>query len=395
MVPYRTIDLKLASLQIFRILQIAIMASAFSQYNAHKLYRITKRGEFVETRLTLPDEVLDVMAVQSSPILNLSKLSKRFHLFFFDVRPLGLNLLRRLLSHGALGELEAAEIIWRGCPDLLTWRGTIYHPNRIYIDDNDNPLKEPIDISFDQNPGRYKYVDRTFWQILIMNEEYEEAEEVGKLMSDEEKRKQFAEIFPHGEIKKYNFDLKEAKRLLQVVFDEVAKDQLIDGNDLSKMSKSTREAMLALYAYAKPKSEHDTGLVFDANFYIEALKLYDEKSDQFKKWDRYKFWCIKVEEWLAGCLGTGYLRPHAQGIGNELSRSGCILANGSSCFAFRRSSHSIRIGFYIGREEDTLTFLLAGRFVLARRSLVTKLMSSKNENRDRLYAAICQIQRQI
>lgn len=39
--------------------------------------------------------------------------------------------LRKLLNHAALGELENAEKIWKLFPDLLTCRGTIYHPNRI------------------------------------------------------------------------------------------------------------------------------------------------------------------------------------------------------------------------------------------------------------------------
>ena len=308
-----------------------------------------------------PDEIL-LQIAKSSPAavaLNLSKVSSHFSLFFGGNKP-SLNLLRQLLSHGALGELADAEGLWKLFPDLLTCRGTVYHPNRIYV-----AGQAPVDIPFDRNPGRYKYIHRTFYQILLMNSEFEEAEEVGKLMTQEEKQKQFDEVFPDKEIKKYNFDLEEAKKLLQAVFDADAKDEYLrierDADDNIKniiMSDSTRKALDKLYAYAKPKSEHEIGLVFDPEFYHEALNLYDEKCPQFKeKRDRSTFWNICVEEWLAGCLGTGFLRPHAQGIGNQSHhRGGCVLADGSSYFAFRRSSDSIS-GFhlFIARRGSGLT----------------------------------------
>ena len=127
---------------------------------------------------------------------------------------------RRVLFR-SLAELDAARPIWSEDPSLLTCYGTVYHPNRTYQDG-----QAPVDIPVYANPGRYKYVDRTFWQILMMNSEFEEAEEAGKLMTEEEKQKQFAEIFPDGKMVKYNSDLKEAKRLLQAVFKEAIKDPL-------------------------------------------------------------------------------------------------------------------------------------------------------------------------
>jgi hypothetical protein len=267
--------------------------------------------------------------------------------------------LRKLLSHGALGELDAAKILWIKDASLLTYYGTVYHPNRSYVDDNGNSLSPPIDIPFAQNPGGYKYKNCTYWKMLVMNSEFEEAEEAGKLMTPEEKQNQFNEAFPDGKIKKYNFDLEEAKKLLQAVFEAVAKDECLkierDKNYNIKniiMSDATREALYKLYAYAKPKSEHEIGLVFDPEFYHEALKLYDEKCGQFKqKVDRYTFWNICVEEWLAGCLGTRFRRPHSQGLGNPEARVGCVLADGSSYSAFRRPSDSIPgghlfVGYY-------------------------------------------------
>jgi hypothetical protein len=352
----------------------------------------------VESRIdylsALPGEILLKIA-DTSPTaarINLSRTSTRFPLFFFDEHKPALNLLRQLLDHGALGELEDAESLWKLFPDLLTCRGTIYHPNRIYV-----AGQAPVDIPFHQNPGRYKYIKYSFYKILLANSEFEEAEKVGHLMTQEEKQKQFYEVFPDGEIKKYNFDLEEAKRLLQTLFDAVAKDESLkierdeDGNIKNIiMSDSTREALYKLYVYAKPKSEHDIGLVFDPAFYHEALKLYDEKCGQFKqKWDRYPFWNICVEEWLAGCLGTGFLRPHSQGLGNPLTRRGCVLADGSSGFAFRRTADSLPgyhlfVGYY-GRERGRPW----ARRARGGGSTFSKLMSDKNESRDRLYAAIC------
>lgn len=390
----------------------------------------------METRLPFPDhdEVLDSMRYPSF-IINSSKYSSRSYKFFENDRSVMLQDLRKLLSHGALGELEKAEIIWKRFPNFLTCRGTIYHPNRTYV--------EGRDIPFSVNPGRYKYTNQTFYQILLSNSEFEEAEEAGKLMSQEEKQKQRDEVFPDGEIKYYystfhrilsvklepaiddikvgdlvalredaqltiywlqggkivnksfrqdsvpsiveklpkvgeeSTDIKlieeirsqysctsrieEAKKLLQAVFEAVTKDESLNiERDKNYnimniiMDDATRDTLDKLYRYAKPKSEHDIGLVFDPDFYYEALNLYDKKRNNFnQKWDRYTFWNVCVEEWLAGCLGTGYLRPHAQGLGNPLSRAGCVLADGSSYFAFRRQDssfpgHHCFIGYYGG-----------------------------------------------
>lgn len=295
----------------------------------------------------MPPEVLLTMGTLSgaSGFYNLVRTSKQMSsLCFFKDYQEALEPLKQLLSHGALGELEAAEKIWREYPDLLTCRGTISHLNRCCIDAQGQPLKTPIDIPFDQNPGRYKYVNRTFWQILIMNGEYEEAEEAGKLMTDEEKKKQWAEIFPDGKMIKYDWDPEKAKELLREVFDAIAADDTIRWNKQTKsfeMSEATRQKLHALYQYARPKSEHETGLVFPADFYLEALTMYDNESDKtFKnKWDKYSLWSVRVEEWLAVCLGTGFLRGHSQGIGNKSHRKGCVLADGSSYF--RRPSDSI------------------------------------------------------
>lgn len=293
--------------------------------------------------------------------------AKRFHSLFSVEREMKLDLLRQLLSHGALGELEAAEKIWKKYPDLLTWRGTIYHPNQSYTLRGKDFRVTPIRL--DQSPGRPGYENRTYWQTLIMNEEFKEAEAVGKYMSDEEREKQFAEIFPDGKIVKYGWDLEHAKKLLNAAFNAITKDITIsydtdvdDGYLLEgwymghcrpkKMDDATQEALKVLYEYAKPNPKHNIGLVGDANFYIESLKYYDEDVTfkKFRTWSQQVFWNRHVEEWLAGSLGTVYLRSHAQGIGNDReTRKGCIMANRSSYFAFRRPHHSMpSVNFFVG-----------------------------------------------
>lgn len=286
----------------------------------------------------------------ASVALYLPLASKSLHLFFnkHPAQAAALEKLETLANHVALGEFEQAEKIWQIHPDLLTRYVTICHRNCTYS----NNGQPPTDIPFGDNPGRYKYVNRTVWQIALMNEEYEEAERMGKFMTEKEKERQFVEIFPDGEIKKYGFDLEYAKQLLKNVIDAIANDDFIN-NDLTKINQTTCKTLQALYKYAKPNpnQEHQVGLVFDANFYLEALKrFYIDAYNKFgDKVNKYSFWSIHVEEWLAGCLGTGYLRTHSQGIGNEVHRRGCILADNSSYFAFRRPPSSLpSLHFFVG-----------------------------------------------
>ena len=107
---------------------------------------------------------------------NLARTSKHLCFLYQDAHtrypalyanPFDVDSLRKLLSHAALGEWNAASAIWSNDPSLLTCRGTVYHPN-------------PKEITPQMNPGRYKYVQRTAWQIALMNEEYELAEEIGR-----------------------------------------------------------------------------------------------------------------------------------------------------------------------------------------------------------------------
>jgi hypothetical protein len=292
--------------------------------------------------------ILTVSAERSlSGKISLSQSSRHYHGLFFNQIEALLPLLRQLLSHGALGELEQAEAIWRKHPDLLECYGTVYHPNRIYIDG-----QAPVDIPFQHNPGRYKYIHLTYLQMLWMNKEYEEAIPIEKMLGPKEVARQFFEVFPDGAIKKYDFDLKRALALLNTAFEAIMKDKTIVSDNFDQMNTETRNALDALYFYAKPESDHQIGLVFDPHFYLAALELYDKQAyGRFgENWSKYDFWCIRVNEWLAGCLGTGYLRPHAQGIGNNAAhRRGCLLADESSYFSFRRTGSSIMgLDFFVG-----------------------------------------------
>ncbi len=300
----------------------------------------------------LPDEILlNISEFSASSAINLCRTSRSLSYFknqFFE-KPYNqaLNELRQLLNHAALGKWDAAKAIWLKDPEILTLRGTIYHPNRTY----EAAGQASIDIPVEINPGRYRYLNLTAWQIALANEEYEIAEDMAHYMDEKEKKKQFADIFPEG-IAKYHWDFEEAKRRLQAVFDAVVEDISINENNWDVMNGATRSALYQLYAYVKPMLGHQAGLVFDASIYLEALKLYEEKFIDFKKensWDQRSFWCIRVEEYLASLLGTGYLRPHAQGILRELKQTGCILNSNSSYFAFHRPGHSLPgFHFFVG-----------------------------------------------
>lgn len=296
------------------------------------------------------DDEMFIITSQSKSLsekFSLLKVSSNHYYLFFNITQTHYPLLRKLLSHGALGELEQAEAIWRKHPDLLDCYGTVYHPNHTYVDG-----QASVAIPFHHNPGRYKYIHLTYLQMLWLNEEYEEAKPIEAILGAKEVARQFFEVFPDSVIKKYNFDFERAVTLLNAVFKAIANDKSIASDKHDQMNAATRETLDALYVYAKPTPDHQTGLVFDPNFYFAALKLYDQyaRAEFNKNSSKHEFWCIRVEEWLAGCLGTGYLRPHAQGIGSITHhRRGCAMADGSSYFAFRRDGDSFPgMQFFVG-----------------------------------------------
>lgn len=304
---------------------------------------IKKSSQNVDHLSALPAELKSHIIKFATPVevINLANSSTIFHLFVYDKnRTCSLPQLRQLLTLAALGNYggeNGAFSIWSKNPKLLTYAGTIYHPNRTYNVDNTF-----VDIDPHKNPGRYKYIG-TAYQIALKNSEFEVAEQMGEYMDEDERNKQFFEIFPDGEIKKHHWDLKKAKKLLEAVFAEVVKDTKINYANFDDMKETTKKALYALYDYVKPNPEQQTGLVSDPEFYLKALELYENKYDQFRKGDQgskqRSFWCIRVEVYLISLLGTRFLRPYAQGWANkEKPEDGCVLSDRSSIFAFRRSS---------------------------------------------------------
>lgn len=271
-------------------------------------------------------------------MIALSEVSKHHAAFFLRHREF-IDPFRQLLNHGALGELEQAEALWRKRPNLLMHYGTIYHPNRIY-----EPNKPAYDIPFHHNPGRYQYLNLTYLQILLANEEYEAVDKIQTILAPAEFARQFFEVFPDGIIKKDNFNLEEANILLYNLVEAIANDETINAKNFDQMNEVTKERLDAFYQYARPQSEHKTGLVFDPHLYFAALTRYHTQAkDRFKDTrSKHDFWCIRVQEWLASCLPTSYLRLHTQGLGNHTGlRRGCLLVDGSPYFPFRRTNHSL------------------------------------------------------
>jgi hypothetical protein len=283
---------------------------------------------------TQPKEILQKIGEEPSGIINLSNLSRAPYTLFSNSneRRLALDCLRQLLSHSALGKWDDAEGMWKLFPDLLTCRGTIYHPN-------------PPKITPRMNPGRYIFVDHTAWQIALRNEEWEIAAAMEEHMAEEEKQAQFAQVFPDGEIK-CHLDLEEATSLLKAVLEAVRKDETFSEfypfrAEEDIMNPSTRDAVKNLYDYVKPNPKQQTGLVFNPDIYLEALRLYDDNKHLFRRWQQSNFWCIRIEEYLAYLLGTGHLRHHAHGVKRKGKAVGCKVSDGSSYFAFHRSSESV------------------------------------------------------
>jgi hypothetical protein len=351
----------------------------------------------------LPNEVVNLLFISGlsgTDSFNLLRTSKNlFVLFKPTIWQLADHPLRKLLSHGALGELEQAEVIWKKDLSILTYYGTVYHPNRTYNDDVDPPVWTaiPEEMSF----ARPKYVNVTYLQILMMNEEWAEATAVAKHMDMKEVAKQSLEVFPDGKIVKYDndgneWDFAKAQQLLEELFAAIIEDMEINANDPSKMSKKTKTARDKFFAYHQPNPNgHSKGLVFDPRSVEAALKLFEDEYFKFANDAQRGFWNKRVEEASKSLSGTGFLRPCSQGLfKGKVERKGCFLADGSSYFAFCRPTNSLP-GFHfwvtgygrVGLAETAGRVLWAeGRRCDA--GSFSKLMSSKYESRDRLYAAI-------
>jgi len=158
----------------------------------------------------LPDDIMLLLLVgylnNTADLFKVATTSKYYHSLFQQNYPR--RMLRHLLDHAALGEWDAARKIWSRNPEILALKGTVFHP------------------------GRYRYEKRTAFQIAWMNEEDDIVEEMKIILSSEEQQKQFNEIFPDGELKKYDYDFETAKLLVQDVYTAIIKDNVISENNL-------------------------------------------------------------------------------------------------------------------------------------------------------------------
>jgi hypothetical protein len=248
--------------------------------------------------------------------------------FFFSQFSFGSTKLQKLLNHISIGEINQAEVIWSKNPELLLKKGRVKRKNEI-------PLGSGNIAPFEDSPGFYEYSDRTAYQIALMNEEFEAAKKMHEHMSPEEIIKQFDEVFPGGEIKNMHIDLEEGKAKLKNLFLALTKTELHNDESAREViiPDEAKRLLHELYSYAKPNANVSQGLVFDSELYYAAMELYrfniqgfdhgmkrgradDPCNPKLPVDHRYAltvFWCVRVEAWLAGCLGTANLRGYASG----------------------------------------------------------------------------------
>ncbi|HEU5281925.1 MAG TPA: hypothetical protein VFU82_08115 [Gammaproteobacteria bacterium] len=245
--------------------------------------------------------------------------------------------LQKLLNHISIGEINQAEVIWSKNPELLLKKGRVKRKNEI-------PLGSGNIAPFEDSPGFYEYSDRTAYQIALMNEEFEAAKKMHEHMSPEEIIKQFDEVFPGGEIKNMHIDLEEGKAKLKNLFLALTKTELHNDESAREViiPDEAKRLLHELYSYAKPNANVSQGLVFDSELYYAAMELYRFNIQSFKhgvrrtgddpdnpnlSYDhRYAlmvFWCVRVEAWLAGCLGTANLRRYVRGWDSHPSVQPC------------------------------------------------------------------------
>lgn len=284
--------------------------------------------------------------------------------------------LRSLLSHTALGEREQAQKIYEADPYLLTIRGTVYHPNRVYPDGG-----HPIDIPEEWSPGRHRFSDLTALQIAWANEDFAAAALMCHYLTEKEIKKQFLQVFPDAKMQ-YPQDLEIAQTILQDLLTAVIQDQTINCDDLDVMNTVTRNALTVLRDYIKPKLEHRQGLLVDPGIYLEARQLYNNNWRQSLNEAQRKFWHTRVKEMIASVLGMGYLSCHTEVSDQGLHhRGGCLLADGSSYFSFRRGLDSIP-GFNFFK-SDKAGSILHSNLIKTRNRSKKELMLKYSDNMKR------------
>ncbi|OGT47657.1 MAG: hypothetical protein A3E83_07190 [Gammaproteobacteria bacterium RIFCSPHIGHO2_12_FULL_41_20] len=272
----------------------------------------------------LPPDILQYELpkyLSGDDMVALSQTSRSAHALF---QPLlydkgSLPLLKQALDHAARGEWDDVDTLLQQTPELLTYRGTIQHH------------------------GRYKLVNRTIWQIALMNDEGENVDVMfqrhfAQLPNGlEEMARQVQEVFPDGKMIKYDgWNLEKALDLFNSVLGAIKRDKTIDENNLNKMNDDTKQALQAFYDYVtpKPSDAFTKGLLFDIRLFQTVLQKYGQKFDELN-WNQRVFYGVKLWDYLVRLLPTGYLRPLCQGLYSivdhnaPLSVNGCKLRTGA------------------------------------------------------------------
>lgn len=299
-----------------------------------------------------------------------------------------MDYLKKAFDHVCFGEFDDLDFLLQACPEILTIRCTIQHR------------------------GRFKLTDRFLWQIAEMNEEGDNERvrtmfvKYFKRLPDglNEMARQSAEVFSKGMIK-HGWDINEAIRLFDNLYQAILNDDTLDEADLTKMNDATRTALQAFYSYVlpKPSEEFREGLIFDVRLFSEVVKRYDDKFYELKDWNRRVFYGVKIWDELVKVLPTGYLRPICQGLyyvvgapaanraREQLTVNGCRLRSGVRVlplgsdpnFVFGRDFINVLGGADLAESGFLRTRGGAG---IAHRFGI--LMSSKNIKQKEIYAAV-------
>ena len=261
---------------------------------------------------TLTDEVAKYLDGDSKAVFALVSpfTNTLFQPLLYDKAKLP--LLKQALDHAARGEWNDVDTLLQATPELLTYRGTIQHH------------------------GRYKLVNRTIWQVALMNDEGENVYEMFKRHFDrlpdgpEEMTRQVQEVFPDGEMKKEEgWKLNKALTLFEAVFTAIKNDNTMNEKDLNKMNDDTQKALQAFYDYVTPKpSEGFTkGLLFDIQLFQAVVQKYADEYSNLN-WNHRVFYGVKIWDYLVRLLPTGYLRPLCQGLYYIVDKKEPLLVNG-------------------------------------------------------------------
>lgn len=232
------------------------------------------------------------------------------------------SLLQRALHHAVYGEWDDVDQLLMASPELLTVRGTVERkigPDRAY-----------------------KFTDLTIWQIALKNEEAEH-ENVFAMFKRHFKRlknvdglkemaKQFHEIFPDGEMKKYDWDIGCSKILFRGVCDAIANCENPFEDDSVKIQ------VKMFFDYAASCASSKKGLIFDIQLLVDIMefRISPRIKSVFTCPAQYEFYEQMIFDYVVlSLLPTGSLRPICQGIidfilPKPLTVNGCRLSSGET-----------------------------------------------------------------